>query len=359
MQLKKVITLIFCVSAISIVSACSETRYAAHVVKQIPFPGDPPETVGSFKVGNPYNIKGRNYYPRETYNHSETGIASWYGPNFHGKKTANGEIFDKNELTAAHRTLQMPSIIRVTNLSNGRSIILRVNDRGPFAHDRILDVSERAATVLGFKNHGTAKIRIDVLSDASVQVAEAAKQGYDTRGYEVSLNNKGQRTVPTVTMPQVKPEPVTQVAISAPPPPPQSPYYNAAPPPTHTIAANGQPVPLQKPMPVQAEPLTPARVSYAIPNAQANRSYVTGSNVGNLGTGKIYVQAGSFSQEQNALSYSNNLSGFGPSKVYMTHVNNRPFFRVRLGPYDDRIQAQQILTALNEGGNKNAVIVVD
>ena len=355
MQLKKVITLIFCLSAISLVSACSETRYAAHVVKQIPLPGDPPESIGSFKVGNPYNIKGRNYYPQESYNHSETGIASWYGPNFHGKKTANGEIFDKNELTAAHRTLQLPSIIRVTNLSNGRSIILRVNDRGPFAHDRVLDVSERAATVLGFKNHGTAKIRIDVLGDASVQVAEAAKQGYDTRGFEVALNNKKPRTATAIAMPQVKPEPVTQVAMTPPPPP-----YSAAPPPyTTATATTGQPIPLSKPMPVQAEPLAPARVSYATPNIQTASNYVTGSNVSNLGTGKIYVQAGSFAQEQNALSYSYNLSGFGPSKVYMTHVNNKPFFRVRLGPYDNRIKAQEILTALNEGGNKNAVIVVD
>ena len=348
MQLKKVISLVFCLSMVVFLSACSETRYAAHVVKQIPLPGDPPESVGSFKVGNPYNIKGRNYYPRETYNHSETGIASWYGPNFHGKKTANGEIFDKNELTAAHRTLQMPSIIRVTNLANGRSIILRVNDRGPFAHDRVLDVSERAAAVLGFKNHGTAKVRIDVLSDASVQVAHAAKQGYDTRGFEVALNNKKPRTATTVAMPQVKPEPVTQVAMTAAPIPPRP--------------ATGQPVPLvplHKPMPVQAEPLTPANVVPATPNMQTASNYVAGSNVGNLGTGKIYVQAGSFAQEQNALSYSNNLSGFGPSKVYMTRVNDKPFFRVRLGPYNNRIEAQEILTALNAGGNKNAVIVVD
>ncbi|MGB0720445.1 MAG: septal ring lytic transglycosylase RlpA family protein, partial [Bdellovibrionales bacterium] len=101
------------------------------------------QSAGVFKVGNTYSVKGKRYQPRETYSFSETGTASWYGPQFHGKKTANGEVFDKYELTAAHKTLQMPSMIKVTNLDNGRSAILRVNDRGPFARGRIIDMSKR------------------------------------------------------------------------------------------------------------------------------------------------------------------------------------------------------------------------
>ena len=102
-------------------SACSETQYAAHLAKEVINTSD---SQGSFKVGKPYRIAGKIYHPRESYRLVETGVASWYGPQFHGKKTANGEIFNKYDLTAAHRTLQLPSIIRVTNLDNGRSAIL-------------------------------------------------------------------------------------------------------------------------------------------------------------------------------------------------------------------------------------------
>ena len=123
---------------------CTELELGSHLAKTW---GNDADNVGDFKVGSPYKIKGQTYVPAEKYELSEVGIASWYGPGFHGKQTANGEIFNRNDLTAAHRTLQMPSIIRVTNLQNGRSLILRVNDRGPFSKDRVLDVSEKAAEV--------------------------------------------------------------------------------------------------------------------------------------------------------------------------------------------------------------------
>src|SRR5580698_1169108 len=115
---------------------------------------------GIYKVGNPYQIDGTWYYPSEDWNYNETGIASWYGEQFHGKYTANGEIFDLNQLTAAHRTLPMPTVVRVTNLDNGRSIEVRVNDRGPYARGRIIDMSRRAAQLLGFEGQGTAKVRV-------------------------------------------------------------------------------------------------------------------------------------------------------------------------------------------------------
>ena len=94
--------------------------------------------LGNYKVGKPYKIMGKWYYPKEDYSYSEIGTASWYGKDFHAKYTANGEIYDMNTLTAAHRTLPLPSIVRVTNLENGRSLVLRVNDRGPFAKNRII-----------------------------------------------------------------------------------------------------------------------------------------------------------------------------------------------------------------------------
>ena len=125
----------------------------------------PQENQRLYKVGNPYTILGQRYEPKEDPYYDEVGEASWYGPGFHGKKTANGERFDKYDLTAAHRTLPMPSVVKVTNLENGKSVNLRVNDRGPFAKDRIIDVSKKAARILGFEQKGMAHVRVQFLPE--------------------------------------------------------------------------------------------------------------------------------------------------------------------------------------------------
>lgn len=134
-------------------------------------PGQPPQAKPVYRVGNPYRIGGRWYYPRIDYEYEVEGRASWYGKNFHGKLTANGELFDQDELTAAHQTLPLPSIVRVTNLENGRTLLLRVNDRGPFVPDRVLDVSKKAAKLLKFHDRGTTRVRIEVLEKESKAAA--------------------------------------------------------------------------------------------------------------------------------------------------------------------------------------------
>jgi len=117
------------------------------------------------KVGNPYRIGSRWYYPlRSAEEYSETGIASWYGDEFHGKATANGERYDMHALSAAHTTLPMPTMVRVTNLENGRSVVVRVNDRGPFVKNRLIDLSYAAAESLGFDRTGTARVRVEALT---------------------------------------------------------------------------------------------------------------------------------------------------------------------------------------------------
>src|SRR5262249_2308650 len=132
------------------------------------------QAVPGYKVGKPYAIDGVWYYPAVDYNYGETGIGSWYGPDFHGLATANGETYDMNALTAAHRTLPMPSMVRVTNLENGRQIALRVNDRGPFVNNRIIDVSRRAAQLLRFEQQGTAGVRVEIMESESRQLAMLA-----------------------------------------------------------------------------------------------------------------------------------------------------------------------------------------
>jgi rare lipoprotein A len=115
---------------------------------------------GGYKIGNPYQIAGRWYVPTPDLTYDRVGIASWYGAENHGRATANGETYDMMGLTAAHKTLAMPSYVYVTNLDNGRTLLLRLNDRGPFVDDRIIDVSRAAARALGFEGNGLARVRV-------------------------------------------------------------------------------------------------------------------------------------------------------------------------------------------------------
>ena len=138
----------------SALAACAETQLVSHAVKEMQ---DQPVATGSYKVGQPYQINGHWYYPAVDYGYRETGIASWYGPQFHGQPTANGEIFDMNAISAAHRTLPLPSMVRVTNLANGRSLVVRLNDRGPFARGRIVEYLAPGCPATGLlpRRHGT------------------------------------------------------------------------------------------------------------------------------------------------------------------------------------------------------------
>src|SRR5580704_2536188 len=132
--------------------------------------GEPvPKGGGTYRVGKPYTVAGRVYVPEEDVNYREEGMASWYGDDFHGRLTANGEVFDMGSLTAAHPTLPMPSYARVTNLRNGKSLIVRVNDRGPYHGNRLIDVSNKAAELLDFKGNGTAHVRVEYVGRAPLE----------------------------------------------------------------------------------------------------------------------------------------------------------------------------------------------
>src|SRR5215469_9914631 len=139
-----------------------------------------PKGGGVHRVGSPYVVAGRVYVPRDNPHYRADGVASWYGSDFHGRSTANGEIFDAEAVTAAHPTLPLPSYVRVSNLSNGRSLIVRVNDRGPYAGNRIIDVSKRAAYLLGFTVSGTAWVRVEYVGPAPIE-------GSDDRVLEATL----------------------------------------------------------------------------------------------------------------------------------------------------------------------------
>lgn len=196
--------LVALIPVIAALSACGSTgparqgadgAYHASAAAS-PIYSQPSDERGTYKIGKPYQVAGLWYHPREDFGYIETGTASWYGPDFQGEQTANGETYDMNALTAAHRTLQMPSIARVTNLDNGRSVVVRINDRGPFARDRIIDVSRRAAQMLGFEGRGTAQVRVEVLPEESRRIAELAKSGADsTRLDEFMARRYGRQPV--------------------------------------------------------------------------------------------------------------------------------------------------------------------
>jgi peptidoglycan lytic transglycosylase len=128
-----------------------------------------PSGGGAYMIGKPYRVGDRVYVPEENKNYRAVGLASWYGPDFHGRQTANGEVFDMRSVSAAHPTLPMPCYVRVTNLTNHRSMIVRVNDRGPFHSNRIIDVSIKVADMLGFSKHGVARVRVEYVSRAPLE----------------------------------------------------------------------------------------------------------------------------------------------------------------------------------------------
>ncbi|TCT12367.1 rare lipoprotein A [Tepidamorphus gemmatus] len=186
----------------------------------VPVGAPVPSGGGTYKLGQPYRIAGKTFVPREDPGYDEIGLASWYGGDFHGRRTANGEIFDSTALSAAHPTLPLPTYARVTNLENGKSVVVRINDRGPFAHNRLIDLSKRTAEVLEFKHTGTAKVRVQY-------VGAAPLDGNDGQWLTTTVRYDGQPVAPVMlaTAPQVPAQVPVQPSV---PTPAQAPAQVAA-----------------------------------------------------------------------------------------------------------------------------------
>ena len=153
-----------------------DPRYGVAASARVVEPGEPvPKGGGVYRLGKPYAVAGRVYTPEENIDYSAVGMASWYGNDFHGRYTANGEIFDMNSISAAHPTLPLPSYVRVTNIANNRSIIVRVNDRGPYAGNRLIDVSVKTAELLGFYGHGVARVKVEYIGRAPLEGSDDRK----------------------------------------------------------------------------------------------------------------------------------------------------------------------------------------
>lgn len=286
---------------VCLVSGCSEVELASHFGKKI-VTGPEAKSKGRYKVGSPYRIKGKKYYPAVDYGYDKTGVASWYGPGFHGKMTANGEIFNENDLTAAHKTLPMPSIVRVTNLENGRSLIVRVNDRGPYAHGRIIDLSKKSAELLGFRRNGIAKVRVQVMEAESRMVGEIARNGKSTRGMEVEMNRPGYKFAKAPSSAKNVPQYSNDVKVASVPP-----------------------------EPVHSVPL-----------------------VDNISS--KFVQVGSYTTRDSAMRVSSALDSYGRSQIYTAVVDGQQYYRVRFLSENEE-NARMLVSDLVADGYSNAFIV--
>lgn len=305
-------------------------------------------------TSKPYNIKGKTYQPQEHFEYDETGIASYYGKRdgFHGKKTSTGETFQEHDLTAAHKTLPLPSVVRVTNMDNGRSLLLKVNDRGPFVDGRIIDVSSKAARMLGFYNKGTAKVRVQSLVEESI-----AMQG-TPKGYipivVASADTSHLPETQTISMKRevvnFKNLPVQQLLADAsgaskgmnPPVPERRPGWLA-------IKELLQPSTQEKAF-AQApmnENATVSLASATAPSATANG---------------IFVQAGTFSKYKNAERLSHKLKTLArdiPVRLNTVAINQTPMFTVRLGPVRSSENAEKIIQQMAQAGHYDAQIIYE
>lgn len=280
-----------------------------------------PKGGGYYKVGNPYQISGTWYYPKEQPDYDETGIASWYGPTFYGKQTANGEIFDASSMSAAHRTLPMPVNVRVTNLENGKSVIVRVNDRGPYAKGRIIDLSERAAQLLGYLRQGTARVRVTYIGRASLNGGPPP-----------------QDQTPLAIAKAVPAAPTKKIDTGALDIVPGTPVATAV---------------QMAPLPSPAASAPPSPIASQEPTGEVDKVAVPVAT-------HLYVQAGAFSDYQNAMRLQSRLGG-GASGLDISPIerNGVRLYRVRMGPFNDVNEADSALSKLTSIGNNDAQIVVD
>lgn len=340
MRLSRIVLL----ALLGLLSACSSSHrptYSGHEesTKGVPgFSSEGKKLSPHVKLGQSYTVDGETYVPRYQPDYVEEGMASWYGPGFHGGKTANGEKFDEGDLTAAHRTLPLPSIVRVTLISTGKSAYVRVNDRGPFAHNRIIDVSRGVAEKIGLIRAGVGKVRVEYLDRESKKFAELLADGRDPKSIDIEdevLNASTEESPPATLSARVEPgaAPVSEVVSQDLMPPasvstsPQAPAPSAATTPFELAEANEI---ASSPAPAQAE-----NVSDAAPAV----------------VGQSYVQIGAFQNEANAARLIKTYAQVDGLKVEKkTNAQGITLYHVRQGPFADASASERALSALKALG---------
>lgn len=330
-------------------------------------PGKLPNT----KVGKPYSVNGKTYYPTYDITYDNIGEASWYGPGFHGNRTASGETYDQHDLTAAHPTLPMPSLVRVTNLGNGKNAIIRVNDRGPFAANRIIDLSKKSAQVLGIG--GVAHVRVQYLPEETEDYIRMVKEENEGRilrmadyhhriahrktaqmmaAQSPAADGDVQITAQDVPAPEGGGGLLIKSAMAEEPaenprfmpedtPPPLETMFQASP--SEGISETALPpaTPLPK-LPPKEEP-----VPYSAPAEEAMPET----------KGAYAIQLGSFASEENARKLAKKLSGLAEPSVAQVEVKGKTWWRVRIEGLKDRYSADTLASEVRASGVPEARVV--
>jgi rare lipoprotein A len=302
-------------------SALGQVAHAGEPAK--PTSTLPPTTMSAqspgqarYVIGKPYQFDGVWYRPAVDYGYDAVGLATTYGPDAAGQPTVNGESYDPGALTAAHKTLPLPSLVRVTNPENGRTVELRVNDRGPFVDNQIIMLSRHAADALGIKNGGVARVRVQIMADESRVVAAALRMG-------------AARSVQALA-------PVSKPAIPEPAPVPAPPPIAAAPP------ISPRTVPVSDPAPSAVAP---------------NRTVAAAEPQEPALNGRFYIQAGAFRDVANAERLRAKLSAVGHATVFQIELGAAKFSCVRIGPIASKAEAERMLREVLQLGQKGAWLV--
>ena len=281
----------------------SSIEVAANLGKKYLIPKEEKKRIQKpiYKIGKKYNVGGKYYYPKKDLYYNKTGIASWYGPKFHGKLTANGEIYNQYALTAAHKTLPLPSAVKVTNLKNNKSIVLRINDRGPFVNDRIIDLSSKAADILDLKREGTGLVRVQILREKSLYLEKLAKQGSFPE-----INDLKETELPNITIP-------SKVAV--------------------------------KIKDTKNQKIVTKKINYNLKNL--NKEY------------KIYIKLASFSSKKNAEVMKKKVSYIDKVKIYKIYKLNKTLYQVKAGPFLSVEKVDQLHSLLLQKGMQGAKIIIE
>jgi len=290
---------------------------------------------GRYWVGDPYRVDGKTYVPRENPNYVAVGYASWYGRDFHGHRTANGEIYDMAELTAAHPTLPLPSYARVTNLANGSSIVVRINDRGPFVRGRIIDVSPKVAELLDFRRAGVTRVKVQYVGPADISVD-------DHRLLLASYRGPGAKAGGTFNF--AKTIMAGAVLASAP-----------ASPPKKRIAPIDFGIADPDPANLGVSPLA-LRVNLASSYASADALTPAQSAAANLATSERVIQLGAFSDPANASRVISAFARFGRVETGERAGKRGHLTTISVAVVDPAISTAAVLIAAKSAGLSGAFL---
>jgi rare lipoprotein A len=331
------------------------------------------------KMGDPYTVNGETYVPHYDPHYEEEGMASWYGPGFHGKSTANGERFDSNDMTAAHRTLPLPSMVRITHLSNGKSVVARVNDRGPFSDRRIIDVSKNVAQELGMIRSGIARVRVEYLARETESYIAQLKSGKspsriaweqehtpkatassrksswfpsivsDANAGEIAAadNSKASDSISSADLPAPESQKVSAApsknTVKTEHTEEQKSYLNSS----FSVLEESEKgsAPIKTPAPA-VESQAPAVISTAASASPSSAEAVADP--------KIIVQVGAFSSRENAEKIRRRFTSVAPTIISGTPQDKPSLYRVQLGPFLDRYSAETALSKARELGINDA-----